>query len=177
MCLGNSIRIHFREEVDEFSKGLFNFKKWNGFSKNKQFFPLRNTRRAAEVWMDEYKEFYLQTVPSARRIDIGKCVFLFHRDLFIWYDDDGQFSISARLEVRNRLKCKNFTWYLQEVYPELKPMKLMKGKRMQISNGRYCLDTLGRSKAGQSIGLYQCHGTYLHTYIYIILFKLQCIFF
>lgn len=39
------------------------------------FFPhlsLRNTRRAAEVWMDEFKNFYYAAVPSARNVPYGK---------------------------------------------------------------------------------------------------------
>lgn len=31
-----------------------------------------NTRRAAEVWMDEYKNFYYAAVPSARNVPYGK---------------------------------------------------------------------------------------------------------
>ncbi|KAJ8787329.1 hypothetical protein J1605_005734 [Eschrichtius robustus] len=34
----------------------------------------RNTRRAAEVWMDEYKNFYYAAVPSARNVPYGKVV-------------------------------------------------------------------------------------------------------
>lgn len=33
---------------------------------------VRNTRRAAEVWMDEYKEFYYSAVPSAKLVAFGK---------------------------------------------------------------------------------------------------------
>lgn len=32
----------------------------------------RNTRRAAEVWMDDYKNFYYAAVPSARNVPYGK---------------------------------------------------------------------------------------------------------
>lgn len=32
----------------------------------------RNTRRAAEVWMDEYKNFYYASVPLARNIQFGE---------------------------------------------------------------------------------------------------------
>lgn len=35
-------------------------------------FVFRNTRRAAEVWMDEYKNFYYAAVPSARNVPYGK---------------------------------------------------------------------------------------------------------
>ncbi|XP_054757972.2 polypeptide N-acetylgalactosaminyltransferase 2-like [Lytechinus pictus] len=60
----------------------------------------RNTRRAAEVWMDEFREFYYAAVPSARNVPFG--------------------NIQARLELREKLHCKPFKWYLENVYPELR---------------------------------------------------------
>uniref|UniRef100_A0A3P8P9U7 Glycosyltransferase 2-like domain-containing protein n=1 Tax=Astatotilapia calliptera TaxID=8154 RepID=A0A3P8P9U7_ASTCA len=60
----------------------------------------RNTRRAAEVWMDEYKNFYYAAVPSARNVPYG--------------------NIQSRLEMKKRLNCKPFKWYLENVYPELR---------------------------------------------------------
>uniref|UniRef100_A0A669CEH2 Polypeptide N-acetylgalactosaminyltransferase 2 n=1 Tax=Oreochromis niloticus TaxID=8128 RepID=A0A669CEH2_ORENI len=53
----------------------------------------RNTRRAAEVWMDEYKNFYYAAVPSARNVPYG--------------------NIQSRLEMKKRLNCKPFKWYLE----------------------------------------------------------------
>ena len=32
----------------------------------------KNTRRAAEVWLDDYKQFYLNQVPSARYVNVGE---------------------------------------------------------------------------------------------------------
>ena len=32
----------------------------------------KNTRRAAEVWMDEYKKFYYQAMPLAKTVPYGK---------------------------------------------------------------------------------------------------------
>lgn len=52
--------------------------KWHGLiavgGKYNLFFKFvpRNTRRAAEVWMDEYKNFYYAAVPSARNVPYGK---------------------------------------------------------------------------------------------------------
>ncbi|KHJ76131.1 hypothetical protein OESDEN_24250, partial [Oesophagostomum dentatum] len=97
-----------------------------------------NTRRAAEVWMDEYKAIYLRNVPSARYVKFG--------------------DISDRLALRERLKCQSFTWYLQNIYPELKVPEREKGDLYHIKNGIMCLDTLGH-KTGESAGVYQCHGS------------------
>ena len=60
----------------------------------------RNTRRAAEVWMDRYKELYYKSYPAARFVPFG--------------------DISDRLELKKRLKCRPFSWFLQNVYPQLK---------------------------------------------------------
>uniref|UniRef100_A0A336LNH0 Polypeptide N-acetylgalactosaminyltransferase n=1 Tax=Culicoides sonorensis TaxID=179676 RepID=A0A336LNH0_CULSO len=96
----------------------------------------RNTRRAAEVWMDDYKKYYYASVPLAKNIPFGK--------------------IDDRLELKERLQCKPFKWYLEHVYPELQvPESQLKGSLRQ---GLFCLDTLGHLIDG-TVGLYQCHET------------------
>ena len=60
----------------------------------------RNTRRAAEVWMDDYKNYYYNAVPMAKSVPFG--------------------SIKSRLDLRSRLQCKPFKWYMENVYPELR---------------------------------------------------------
>eukprot|EP00069_Balaena_mysticetus_P012429 bmy_07717T0 len=59
----------------------------------------RNTKRTAEVWMDEYKQYYYEARPSA----IGKAFG----------------SVATRIEQRRKMNCKSFRWYLDNVYPEL----------------------------------------------------------
>lgn len=97
----------------------------------------KNTRRAAEVWMDEYKKFYFAAVPSARYAAFG--------------------DIRERLHLRSNLQCKSFKWFLENVYPELKVPDDDDIKYGELRQGQNCLDTLGH-KEGQSAGTFACHG-------------------
>ncbi|XP_015113892.1 polypeptide N-acetylgalactosaminyltransferase 13 [Diachasma alloeum] len=58
-----------------------------------------NLARVALVWMDEWAEFYFKFNPEAARL----------RD---------KQQIRSRLELREHLKCKNFEWYLDNVWPD-----------------------------------------------------------
>lgn len=97
----------------------------------------RNTKRAAEVWMDEYKKYYYAAVPVAKNVFID--------------------NIEDRLELRKRLNCKPFKWYLENVYPELRIPNKNSQQKGAIQQGAMCLDTMGHHSGG-TIGLYNCHG-------------------
>eukprot|EP00038_Savillea_parva_P010555 m.191135 g.191135 ORF g.191135 m.191135 type:complete len:668 (-) comp18245_c0_seq1:20-2023(-) len=58
-----------------------------------------NLNRVAEVWLDEYKELYHERKPHALNIAMG--------------------NVSDRIALRNRLGCKSFKWYLDNVFPDM----------------------------------------------------------
>ncbi|NWT55537.1 GLT16 acetylgalactosaminyltransferase, partial [Erythrocercus mccallii] len=100
---------------------------------------IKNTKRTAEVWMDEYKQYYYEARPSA----IGKSFG----------------SVADRVELRHKLNCKSFQWYLENVYPELKiPEKeLIPGI---IRQGRNCLESQAQDTTGNMLaGMGNCKGT------------------
>ncbi|EGD82571.1 polypeptide N-acetylgalactosaminyltransferase 14 [Salpingoeca rosetta] len=80
----------------------------------------KNTARTAEVWMDEYKQHFYHARPSAKFAAVGP--------------------LEERTELRKRLNCKSFGWYLENVYPELSvPGRDMVGFG-QIKQGMQCID-------------------------------------
>ncbi|MED6291414.1 Polypeptide N-acetylgalactosaminyltransferase 10 [Characodon lateralis] len=68
----------------------------------------KNLKRVAEVWMDEYAEYVYQHRPEYRHLSAG--------------------DMTAQKELRSRLSCKNFRWFMSEVawdlprhYPPIEP--------------------------------------------------------
>ncbi|XP_059207008.1 polypeptide N-acetylgalactosaminyltransferase 10-like [Centropristis striata] len=68
----------------------------------------RNLKRVAEVWMDEYAEYIYQRRPEYRHLSAG--------------------DMTAQKELRNRLNCMNFKWFMSKVawdlpkhYPPVEP--------------------------------------------------------
>ncbi|XP_067337815.1 polypeptide N-acetylgalactosaminyltransferase 14 isoform X2 [Channa argus] len=101
---------------------------------------IKNTRRTAEVWMDDFRLFYYSARPAAR----GKS-----------YGD-----IRSRVELRKKLKCKSFKWYLDNVYPELKVPDDSDSKSGVIRQRQNCLES--RRVEGQEmpiLTLAPCIGT------------------
>lgn len=100
---------------------------------------IRNKRRAAEVWLDEYKEIaFLAMSDLPKNMTLGP--------------------LEEVRAVRARLNCKPFKWYLQNVYPDLWAPDLSLGLKGALTNEEThgCLDTLQAKETGP-IGVYPCH--------------------
>nr|CAI5825812.1 unnamed protein product [Callosobruchus analis] len=99
-----------------------------------------NTARMAQVWMDSYKRFFFMHQPSLENNPIVG-------------------DLTHRKQLRQKLRCKNFKWYLDNVYPEkFVPDENVLAYGQARTPFDMCLDDLQLpdDKAGP-LGLYQCH--------------------
>ena len=55
--------------------------------------------RLAEVWMDEYKEYFYIREPQIQRLDFG--------------------DVAPQKAVRDKLQCKSFKWFMEEIAYDL----------------------------------------------------------
>ncbi|XP_064608475.1 inactive polypeptide N-acetylgalactosaminyltransferase-like protein 5 [Liolophura sinensis] len=70
------------------------------FPKGRMETEVLNYKRAIDVWMDPlHKNLIYDHFPSMKTVDVG--------------------DISDRLEIKEKLHCKNFTWFLDTIWPEL----------------------------------------------------------
>eukprot|EP00062_Callorhinchus_milii_P024113 gi/632983695/ref/XP_007908773.1/ PREDICTED: polypeptide N-acetylgalactosaminyltransferase 6 [Callorhinchus milii] len=122
---------------------VFRIKSPHSFPKGVQVIA-RNQVRLAEVWMDEYKELFYKRNHQAAQIAKEKS-----------YGD-----LTSRFQLKERLQCKNFTWFLQNVYPELFVPEFHPIKAGAIKNKGTgsCLDVGEQNHGGKPLILYPCHG-------------------
>lgn len=118
MC-GGEIEIIPCSRVGHIFRGQNPYK----FPKDRQKTVERNLARVAEVWLDEYKDLFYghgyHHLRDKKVIDIG--------------------NLTEQIELRKRLKCKSFKWYLDNVYPDM-DAPLAKAEGLVFNRGlRKCL--------------------------------------
>lgn len=118
MC-GGEIEIIPCSRVGHIFRGQNPYK----FPKDRQKTVERNLARVAEVWLDEYKD-------------------LFYGHGYIHLLDKKVSNIgnlTQQIELRKRLQCKSFKWYLDNVYPDMEA-PLVKAEGLVFNRGlRKCL--------------------------------------
>ncbi len=91
--------------------------------------------------MDDYKRFYYMHRRELNGKDYG--------------------DVSSRREIRKKLKCHDFKWFLDNVYPEKfildENVHAYGEVRNRNGNTLICLDTLGKNERGSiELGVYFC---------------------
>lgn len=102
-----------------------------------------NTARTVEVWMDEYKRLFYMNRPDLLQAKIGK--------------------LDNRSALKERLQCKPFKWYLDNVFPQKfvldDPDHAFGFGRVRNPESSMCLDTMQNDeKESYELGAYPCHG-------------------
>ncbi|KAE8581171.1 hypothetical protein XENTR_v10024689 [Xenopus tropicalis] len=98
----------------------------------------KNNRRLAEVWMDDFKDFFYIISPGVVKVDYG--------------------DVSERKALRENLKCNPFSWYLETVYPDSQiPRRYFSLGEIRNVETNQCLDNMGR-KENEKVGIFNCHG-------------------
>ena len=101
----------------------------------------KNHKRVAEVWMDEYKEYYYMRQPHLRKVDPG--------------------NLTAQYAVRKKHNCKSFKWFmenvlfdLQKYFPFIEPENVAEGELRNIGMN-LCVDTKFKGSS-EIFGLESC---------------------
>lgn len=98
----------------------------------------KNSVRLAEVWMDEYKNYYYER---------------FNHDLGDFGD------ITERKALREKLKCKNFDWFVKNIYPDLfVPGESVASGEIRSKAKPMCVDSAVDSQNyHKPVNMWPCH--------------------
>ncbi|KAK2493905.1 hypothetical protein MC885_006349 [Smutsia gigantea] len=93
------------------------------FPKDRMKTVERNLARVAEVWLDEYKELFYGHGDHLidQGLDVG--------------------NLTQQRQLRKKLKCKSFKWYLENVFPDLKA-PIVRASGVVSSNGNLKSDSI-----------------------------------
>ncbi|XP_064623856.1 N-acetylgalactosaminyltransferase 7-like [Lineus longissimus] len=103
----------------------------------------QNYMRVVEVWLDdEYKEYFYTRQPAIRGYPVG--------------------NLTAQFELKKRLNCKSFKWFLENVayevtkrFPPPPPNKVW--GEIKHTGSTMCVDTMGATPGHGNLGLSPCH--------------------
>ncbi|XP_061464732.1 polypeptide N-acetylgalactosaminyltransferase 5 isoform X2 [Rhineura floridana] len=110
----------------------------------------RNLARVAEVWLDEYKDLFY-----------GHGYHLIQKNL-----DVG--NLTQQRELRKRLQCKSFKWYLENVYPDLDaPLVKASGLIINIALAK-CITVNGSSLVFETCDVNNKNQKFNYTWLRLI---------
>ena len=90
----------------------------------------KNYVRSARVWFDKELSLYYKLRPQFKDLDVG--------------------DISKRLELRERLQCKSYKWFIKNVFPELPLEEDLIGSGQFRTDNNKCMDTRGQDLSSSS---------------------------
>ncbi|XP_054686765.1 polypeptide N-acetylgalactosaminyltransferase 5 [Grus americana] len=117
----------------------------------------RNLARVAEVWLDEYKElFYGHAYHLVlKNLDVG--------------------DLTQQIQLRKKLQCKSFRWYLENVYPDLEaPLVKASGLLVNIAAAR-CITVENTTLAFEACDVNNKNQKFNYTWLRLIRHRELCV--
>ncbi|CAG2222975.1 GALNT [Mytilus edulis] len=116
----------------------------------------KNNIRLCEVWLDEYKQYYYDKIGIHSPSDYG--------------------NITSRIELRKKLKCKSFEWFLKNVYPEMwVPGESLAYGQIAAKTQPFCLKgDCEYGQTGKPISLVNCSSGHNDNTLYHV-FSQKCL--
>eukprot|EP01053_Blabericola_migrator_P004468 Blabericola_migrator_1__4467@NODE_238_length_10988_cov_97_569087_g202_i0_p1_GENE_NODE_238_length_10988_cov_97_569087_g202_i0NODE_238_length_10988_cov_97_569087_g202_i0_p1_ORF_typecomplete_len777_score153_22Glycos_transf_2/PF00535_26/1_9e23Glyco_tranf_2_3/PF13641_6/7_7e22Ricin_B_lectin/PF00652_22/2_9e16Glyco_transf_7C/PF02709_14/1_4e14Glyco_tranf_2_2/PF10111_9/8_7e11Glyco_transf_21/PF13506_6/3_3e05GlcNAc/PF11397_8/0_03CDtoxinA/PF03498_14/1_7e02CDtoxinA/PF03498_14/0_04_NODE_238_length_10988_cov_97 len=101
----------------------------------------RNKLRTARLWMDEWYQIAIKFIGRVN-VDMG--------------------NLDNVLALKERLQCKPFKWFLDNVDPkheahELTDIEIF-GEIRNVKHSNYCVDLVNGIQANVTVGVFGCHG-------------------
>ncbi|KAI4805608.1 hypothetical protein KUCAC02_010212 [Chaenocephalus aceratus] len=110
----------------------------------KTYFEEIGSYDPVDIWGGENLEmsfrvnFFYIISPGVMRVDYG--------------------DVSSRRDLREALKCKPFSWYLENIYPDSQiPRRYYSLGEIRNVETNQCVDNMGR-KENEKVGFFNCHG-------------------